>query len=144
MRQHDGVVLLLARAEPALISQRSRPRHLGTQVGRNSDGLLVIAARDADEAGLERLEVVLLLERTQLLEQLAEVGRDVQLVRDAIQARALLGAGLGSARRHLRLLVPGEDARRFLHVVDLCKSPPEVCKTIRQSRQRVANGKADA
>ena len=136
VRQHDRVVLLLARAEPALVSERAGARHLGAQLRGHADRLLVVAARDADEACLERLEVVLLLEWAQLLEELAEVGRDVELVGDPVEGRALLRARLGAARRHLRLLVPGEDARRFLNVVDLCQAPPEVCKLIGQRRVR--------
>ena len=33
VRQHDRVVLLLARAQPALVSLRAGARHLGAQVG---------------------------------------------------------------------------------------------------------------
>ncbi len=75
---------------------------------------------------------MLLLERAEILEQLAELGRDVELVRDTVERRALLGARLCPARRHLRLLVPGEDARGLLHVMDLGETPLEVVETIGQ------------
>ena len=74
VRQHDAVVLLLARPEPALVAEGAGARQLRAELGRDADGLLVVAARDADEARLERLVVVRLLERPQLLEELAEIG----------------------------------------------------------------------
>ena len=74
MRQHDSVVLLLTCAEPRLVAERAGPRQLGAQVGRDTHGLLVVAVRDADQAGLERVVVVLLAERPQLLEEVAELG----------------------------------------------------------------------
>ena len=49
-----------------------------------------------------------LLERPQLLEQLAELGRGPKIVRDAIDGRPLLGARLRAVVGHLRLLVPRE------------------------------------
>ena len=140
VRQHDRVVLGLAGAEPALIAERAGAGDLGTEVGWHPDRLLVVAARDPDQACLERLEVVLLFERTQLLEELAELRRDVELVRDSVQRRPLLRADIGAARRHLRLLVPREDARRLLDVVDLGQSPPQLLEALRHAQEGTLSG----
>ncbi len=126
MRQHDRVVLLLAGLQPGPVAERAGAGQLGAQIGRDTRRLLVVAARDPDEARLERVEVVRLLEGAQLLEQLAELGSDLELVRDPVQRRALLGARVGARRRHLRLLVPGEEARGLLEVVDLAQPAPEL------------------
>ena len=75
MRAEDLVVRRLARLEPRDVAERAGARHLGAQVARNATLLLVVAARDADDARLERLRLGALLERAQLLEQLAELGR---------------------------------------------------------------------
>ena len=74
VRQHDPVVLLLARTKPALVALRAGACHLGPQLRGNANRLLVVAPCDADEARLEGFEVVLLLERPEILEQLAELG----------------------------------------------------------------------
>ena len=63
MREHEREVLLLAGAQPALVAVRAGARQLGPQLGRDADGLLVVAAADADERRLERFLVVRLLER---------------------------------------------------------------------------------
>ncbi len=122
VRQQDGEVLRLAGAQPALVPLRAGAGHLGAQLRRDEDGFLVVAARDPDQVG----------ERAQLLEELAEIGRDVELMGDPVQRRALLGPRLGPARRHLRLFVPGEDRRGFLQVVDLGETLGEILKTIGQ------------
>ena len=74
VREHEREVLLLARTQPALVAVRAGAGQLGAQLGRDADGLLVVAPADPDEGGLERSLVVGLLERPQLLEERAEVG----------------------------------------------------------------------
>ena len=74
MRQHDPVVLLFTCAQPRLVAERAGACQLGPQVGRDPHGLLVVAVRDADQAGLERVVVALLAERPQLLEEVTELG----------------------------------------------------------------------
>ena len=130
MRQHDRVVLLLAGVQPGPVAERAGAGQLRPQVGRDARRLLVVAARDPDEARLERLEVVSLLEGPQLLEQPAELRPDLELVRDPVQRGARLRARFGARRRHLRLLVPGEEARGLLEVVDLAQPAPKLEEAI--------------
>src|SRR5207302_10546245 len=67
---------------------------------------------------LVRLVRQRLLVRPELLEQPSEHVGDEQLVREANERRALLGTPLGALRRHHRLLVPGEERRDALQIVD--------------------------
>ena len=133
MRQHDRVVVLRARAEPAAVAERAGALELGLQLGRDADGLLVVAARDADDAGLERFARVRLLERAQLLEQLAERRVDAPLVRGRLYGRALLRARLGTGRGHLRLFVPAEERPGPHEIVDSPEPPEELVEPVVQA-----------
>ena len=118
VREHDRVVVLGPRTQPCAIAERAGALELRQQLGRNSDRLLVVASGDADHARLERVGVVRLLERSQLLDQLAEGRVDTMLVRDGLDRRALLGARVRTGRRHLRLLVPAEQRACSDEIVD--------------------------
>ena len=67
-----------------------------------------------------------LLEFPQLLEERAELGSRGAIVTDPSQRRQLLGASGSALRRHLRLLVPDEQARGALEVRDLAQAPQEL------------------
>ena len=84
-------------------------RHLGAQVGRHLARLLPVAAHDADQARLERVGLVLLLEPGQLVEQAADLGRRELLVRDAAERRR--AARRGRPRRAAASSSAGPSAR---------------------------------
>ena len=144
VREHEREVLLLARAQPALVAVRAGARQLGAQLGRDADGLLVVAPADPDEGGLERLLVVRLLERPQLLEERAEVGS-----RPGARARS----GSGVARCSARASAPAdgifvsssqrEDARRFFDVMDLAQAAPELLEAFVHPGQGTASIRRD-
>ena len=116
MRAEDFVVACLARLEPRLVADRACARHLGAEVGRDAALLLVVAARDADHACLERLALVLGLKTAELLEQLAELRRGRELVRHAGERALRFRARRRTLGRHLRLLVPAEQSLRAVDV----------------------------
>src|SRR5581483_942521 len=109
-----------------------------------TDGLLVVAARDADHARLERLGRVLLLEAAEPLEQLPELGRRLELVRDSRQRRALLRPRLRAERRHLRLLVPRQQAAGLLDVVDLAEAAQQLIEVGPHDEKTYNPGQASA
>src|SRR5665213_3795629 len=135
MRENDPVVLLLARPQPGLIPERSRARQLGLQVGRHAYRLVVVATSDAHETRLERVVPVLLLERCELVEQLTQRGRNLKVMCETVEGRALLRTGVGARRGHLRLLVPGEEAGCLLEIVDIAKAPAQLVEALGHARE---------
>src|SRR5207237_9895263 len=107
-----GEILVGARLLPGPQPERARAADLGRQLRRDPGRLLVVSASDANQAGLERLRIVYLLVRAQPLQQPADLGIDEPLVREPSDRGELLGARLVPGRRHLRPLVPEEQAAR--------------------------------
>src|SRR5439155_11949237 len=126
VREQDREVLARARLEPGLIAERAGADDLRVQLDRNAPRLLVVVPHHADQARLVRVVVVLGLELPGLLEQLGELVGDPPLMGEALQGRLLLGAGVCAARRHPRLLVPGEKAGRLFDVPDLAREGAEL------------------
>ena len=102
-----------ARLDPDLVAERSRADHLRPQLGRDPALLLPVAARDADQARVVRVVVERLLERSEPFEQIADLGVDELLVRDASDGRHRLGTRGMAAGRHHDLLIPAEHADRL-------------------------------
>src|SRR5438477_330654 len=125
MREERLEVGLRLRGPPGREGESARPPHLAGQLGRDANRFLVVATRDADQAPLEGVGVVIVL--VQRSEQLADLGRDEVLVREPADGCGGLCAGLGAARRHHHALIPEENRGRLPEVVDL---PEEAAKTI--------------
>jgi hypothetical protein len=134
VRQENREVLLLARLEPGAVAERAGAREIRSELRRHARRLVVVPLRHADEARLERVVAVLLLESAQLLEQLAELRRHLELVRDPVERRALLGTRCRAARRHLRLLVPREEAGGLVEIVDLAHAAAELVEAVAHER----------
>ena len=120
------VVRRFARLEPRDVAERAGARHLGAEVARNPALLLVVAARDADDARLERLAVGGFLQLAQLLEERPELGRGGAIVCEPGKGRELLGPRGSPERRHLRLLIPPEEVAGALEVGALPEPPQEL------------------
>ena len=80
VRKEDRKVGLLARFDPGGKSDRPGPRQLGAQLGRDALCLLVVAAGDADQAGVVGVGIEALLVIPDFLEQLADLVVDEKLV----------------------------------------------------------------
>ena len=80
VRQHRRVVGLLLRRPPVGDRERAGPPHLPGELGRHAHRLLVVPARDSEQARLVAVVVDALLELLQVLEQRAELGVDEALV----------------------------------------------------------------
>ena len=83
-------------------------RELRLELGRDAARLLPVAPGHADERGVDRFRVELGLVLGELVEELARLVRDEQLVREPIDRRQLVGAGVVARGRHHRLLVPAD------------------------------------
>ena len=108
--QEDGEVLLLAGAQPRLVTGRGGVHELGDELGGDAPRLVEVAPGDAQHVLVERRL------GPRLVEQLADTIVGEALVGQALDARPLLGAPLGAGGRHDDLLVPGEQQRHALEV----------------------------
>ena len=124
--QEAREVVALSGLDPDGIAERRRARHLRPEVGRNLAFLLPVAAGDPDEARLEGVVLVLLLEARELVHEPADLRRDELVVRDPPERRQLLGADAGAARRHHHLLVPAEQLGRRRQVRDFAQTPAKL------------------
>ena len=112
-------VRVLSRLDPHGHRERGGARHLTAQLGRHAACLLPVAADEPDQARLVRVVRLRLFEARQLVEQPSHlVGRE-RLVRDPVEGRELLGPDAGASGRHLDLLVPAEERRRAVEILDL-------------------------
>ena len=109
--QERREVVVAPRGHPDRVRERRRARHLRTQVGRHLARLVPVARRDADEARLERVVLVLVSEVVQVLEETADISRDELRMGDPADGCELLGANRRAAARHHHLLVPAEQRR---------------------------------
>src|SRR5947207_3786040 len=126
-RRQEGLeVVLRARVDPDEVGERRRTRHLGAQVGGDLPRLLPVDARDANEARLERVVRLLLLEVGEFVEQAPDLRRREALVNHTPERRHLLRAAGGAAWRHHRLLVPAEDGTRPRQVADLSQAAAQL------------------
>ena len=84
---------LVARASIQTWLPSAAARQLDAELRRNAALLLPVAARHANEAGVVGVVVERLLERTQALEEAAELLVHEPLVHDLAQRRQLVGTG---------------------------------------------------
>ena len=117
--EEGGEVVVRPRLDPDLVALRARAQHLGAELGRHLPVLLPVVTRDADQAGVVGVGIERLLERSELLEQRADLVVGELLVRDAAERRERLGARRVPAGRHRDPLVPAEHAHRPMEVGDL-------------------------
>ena len=117
-------------------------RHLGSQVGRNARGLLVVAPCQSDQGCVIGVGVEGFLERTQLVEQAARLVRAQQIVRDPSQRREVIGPMVGSGRRHHRLLVPTEHPADPVEIGDLAEPFLQLLQGLTHGRAPYRGGRA--
>ena len=108
VREERGEVVVLPGLDPGVVPAGRRAGHLDAQLGGNAAGLLPVTARDADQARIVGVVRQRFLERSQPLEQAADLGIGEAVVDDASEGRERLGARLGSERRHRDALLPAE------------------------------------
>ena len=142
-RQELREVRVLSRLDPDGHRKRGGARHLAAQLGRHAARLLPVAADEPDQARLVRVVRLRLLEARQLVEQPSHlVGRE-RLVGDPVERRELLGADAGASGRHLDLLVPAEERRRAVEILDLADALCQLCEggfhdeTVAKTRERL-------
>ncbi len=97
-RQERVVVRVLARLGPRRDREHLRLRDLGAQLGRDLPVLLPVLARDADQLGVDRVRVELLLVRAEPVEELADLVGDEELVREPVERGELVAAGTACRR----------------------------------------------
>ena len=131
VRQEGGEVRLLARVDPGRKRHRADPGHLGPELRRDALRLLVVAARDPDQAAVVRVEARLFLVVAHLVEQAPDLVVDEELVREAVERPELLGSHLSALRRHLRVLIPAQDRARHVQVVDRGQAGLQLFKSLR-------------
>ena len=138
-------VRVLPRLDPHGHRERGGARHLAAQLGRHAACLLPVAADEPDQARLVRVVRLRLLEAGQLVEQPTHLVGGERLVRDPVEGRELLGADAGASGRHLDLLVPAEERRRAVEILDLAdallavgEGGIHVCRPYRRHRARTA------
>ena len=122
IRRKRAEVGVLAGHHPRLLADRGRPCDLGSEVGWNPAGLLVMAAGDPDEACVIALRGGPVDLGPGRLEQLPGLLGDEHLVADPLDRRERFGPGRPAARRHHRLLVPAEQAGGVAKVLEGAKA----------------------
>ena len=119
---------LLPRLHPDRHRERRGAGHLGAQLRGNAPRLLPLAADEPDQARLVRVVLERVLVRRELVEEPADlVGRE-RLVREPLERRQLLRPNTRSAGRHLHLLIPAEQRRRAVEIVDLADALLQACE----------------
>src|SRR5437870_1850796 len=119
MRSQQFEVRLLLRRAPRRERERGRLRHLADELRRNAGRLLVVPARDTDQACFEGLVLRRLLQGTEILEQAADVRGDEALLREAAERSEGLRACGRATGRHHHALVPEQEGRGLREVGDL-------------------------
>src|SRR5918994_2616085 len=117
--QELGEVRFLPRLHPHRHRERRRARHLRPQLGGHASRLLPVTADEPDQARLVGVGVEFVLDRRELVEQATHLVGGERLVREPAHRRQLLGANARTAGRHLHLLVPAEQRRGPVEIVDL-------------------------
>ena len=116
------------RLDPHLVAECGGACQLHAELGRDPALLLPVASRHADQRRVVGVVLQRLLERTQSIEEAADLVVHHLLVRNAAERRERLGPGGMAARRHGDLLIPGEHACRARDVGDLGESLSERTK----------------
>ena len=137
-REEDREVGFLACLDPGGESDRPGPCQLGAQLGRDPLCLLVVAARDADQAGVVGVGIEALLVVADILEQPADLVVDEKLVRETVERPQLLGPQRASLGGHHRVLVPAEDGSRHVQVVDSGQARLELFELLRHGCLRAS------
>ena len=119
VRQQQRVVVAVAGLAPGVLAGRRSAREVRLEVGRHAPGLLVIAARDADQAGLGGVVRQRLFVAAQFVQEAADLVRRQPVVLHPHQRGELVCARGGATRRHLGALVPGKHGGRPVEVVHL-------------------------
>ena len=119
VRQQEAEVVALARLAPSVLAGRSRSREIGLEVGRHAARLLVVAARDPDQARLGGVLRQRLLVVRKVVQEQPDLVRRKAVVLHAHERRELVGASSGTAWGHLRALVPGQHGARPVEVMHL-------------------------
>ena len=91
---------------------------LGRERRRHLDGALVIVARHAQQAGIIGVVWQAFRVRLEIIEQPADRRVGKLLMRQLAQGRHLASARRRAARRHIGGLIPAEQRRRRLKIVD--------------------------
>jgi hypothetical protein len=122
---------------PGLLAERLGPAHLGGEVGRDADGLLVVAADPADRPGVDRVRVLPRGPRLEHIEQPADLRVRAALVHDLGERRELVPARAGAPGRHHRVLVPEQQAEDRVQVGDLGHPLAQEAELARRGRAHV-------
>src|SRR5829696_5598901 len=112
-------VRILPRLHPDGHRERGGARDLGLELRRHAARLLPLPAHEPDQGSLVGVVVHRVGERSELLQQLSHLVGRQRLVGEAVERRQLLCAHACSAGRHLGLLVPAEQCRGTIEIVDL-------------------------
>jgi hypothetical protein len=126
--QELGEIGLLPRLDPDRHRERGGSGHLPAQLGGDAPRLLPVAADEADQARLVGVVVERVLERREPVEEAPDLVGGQRLVRDPVESRELLRANACPAGRHLHLLVPAEERRRSVEIVDLRDPFLQLCE----------------
>ena len=118
VRLHGSKIVRRTRPRPRLVRRRRLAIELRHERRRHLDRFLVIAPRDADEAGLVRIVRQARLVGPQVIQQLTDGRVGEFFVRQPSQRRHLTPTGLRAAWRHVRGLIPAQQCSRRPQVVD--------------------------
>ncbi len=121
-------VRLLPRLHPHRHRQGRSTGHLGAQRRRNPPCLLPVPADVPDQAGIVRVVVERVLVRSELVEDPADLVGRQRVVRKTLERRQLLRTDARAAGRHLHLLVPAEQRRRAVEIVNLADALLQACE----------------
>ena len=114
-----GKIVGRPRPGPDLVGFGGVAVEFGHKVGRHLDRLFILAAGDAQQAGLVGVVGQALLVGAQVFQQLAQGRVGEFLVGQPLQGGGLAGAGRGAAGRHVGRLVPAQQRRGGVEVMDL-------------------------
>ncbi len=123
---HGGEVVGRPRARPGVVGGRAHLAPARDEIGRHLGRLLVVAAHDADEAGIVGARRAGSPHRRQPIEQPAERRIGELLVREPAERRALAGTRGGPALGHVGRLIPAEHGAGIAEVGNLEQPPPQL------------------
>ena len=121
-RSKACVVVVGPRHGPGLHALRGSLGHLRREIRRDAPCLGPILTGDPDQAGVVRIVGQGLLQRLQLVEQLADAVVREHLVSDALQRRQAVGTNGAARGGHHHELIPLEHGRSRPQVVDVAQS----------------------
>src|SRR5260370_27355804 len=112
---------------------RARVGDLSDELGGQPPGLVVIAARDANQAGFVGVEIELGGGALGFIKQPAHLVGGETPVGDLAESRKLLGAIVYPAGRHVRFLVPREYGGGAIEVGDLRQDRFQLFQRVRHA-----------